>query len=217
MEDNLYPALPVLLIDDEESWLCSLSLMLERLGGINNLISCGDSSEVMSILAQQEVSLILLDYTMPRMSGEELLARIREEYPDLPVIMLTGRDQIDIAVNCIKLGAFDYFIKTVEEERLIAGVQRAIRMQELQRENLKLSRNVLRESRLEHPEAFADIVACSDKIRAICTYAEAIAGSNQPVLITGENGTGKELIARAIHRLGETRQAVGSGQRGRTG
>ena len=201
MKETLFPAVPILLVDDEKSWLCSLELMMERLAGINNTISCQDSRDVPAILHSREISLILLDYTMPHLSGEELLATIREEYPHVPVIILTGRDQVDIAVRCMKLGAFDYFIKTTEEERLIAGIQRAIRMQELQVENLRLKENILREDRLDHPDAFAAIVAQSKTMKSIFRYVEAVAGSNQPVLITGENGTGKELVARAISAI----------------
>lgn len=201
MKETLFPAAPILMVDDEKSWLCSLELMMERLAGINNTISCQDSRAVPEILHSREISLILLDYTMPHLPGEGLLALIREEYPHIPVIILTGRDQVDIAVRCMKLGAFDYFIKTTEEERLIAGIHRVIRMQELQVENHRLKENILQEERLEHPEAFAAIVAQSKTIKSILRYVEAVAGSNQPVLITGENGTGKELIARAIHAI----------------
>jgi len=194
------PSRPILLVDDEPSWLRSLALILERTAGLTNLQLCPDSREVMGLLAQQEYSLVLLDLTMPHVNGETLLKQISQDYPGLPVIILSGMNQVETAVHCIKLGAFDYFVKTVEEDRLTAGVQRALRMQELQRENDRLQRHVL-EGNLDHPEVFAPLVTCDSKMQALFRYLEAVAPSSQPVLITGESGTGKELIARAVHAL----------------
>jgi DNA-binding NtrC family response regulator len=98
----------------------------------------------------------------------------------------------------MKAGAFDYYVKTTEEGRLVAGVERAVRMLELQRENLRLKSGLFRE-RLEHPEAFVGILAGHSAMRAVFAYVDAVAASPQPVLVTGESGTGKELIARALH------------------
>jgi len=103
-------------------------------------------------------------------------------------------------VECMKRGAFDFFVKTVEQERLIQGVQRAIRMIDLQRENREFCSRVL-DDRLAHPEAFSQIITQDKAMLAIFRYLEAISGSSQPVLITGESGVGKELLAVAIHRL----------------
>lgn len=194
------PAHPILLVDDEQSWLRSLALILERTAGLSNLRLCHDSREVLGLLAAQEFSLILLDLTMPHIGGETLLEQIGQEYPGLPVIILSGMNQVETAVRCVKLGAFDYFVKTVEEDRLTAGVNRALRIRELERENDLLQRQVLG-APLAHPEAFAALVTCDAKMRALFRYLEAVAPSSQPVLITGESGTGKELVARALHSL----------------
>ena len=117
---------PVLIVDDETSWLKSVSLLLERFLGIDNIKVCDDSREVLSLLKEEPVSLVLLDVTMPHLSGVELLSKIKEIYPHVPVLMLSGRNEIDIAVQCIKSGAYDYFVKTVDEERLVGGVRRAL-------------------------------------------------------------------------------------------
>ncbi len=140
MTDTPYPSFKILLVDDEPAWLRSLSITLEFSGYINNIIQCLDSREVMKILAEQDVGLILLDLTMPHISGEQLLSMIQNEFPEVTVIIISGMNQIETAVKTIKLGAFDYFVKVTEEERLIQGVQRAIRMIEMQRENKKITK-----------------------------------------------------------------------------
>lgn len=201
MSLNLSPEQPILLVDDEESWICSLELMLARRSGMNNTVSCTDSSMVMDILARQEFSLVLLDFTMPRLSAEELLPMIGRDYPDLPVIVLTGRDQVNTAVTCMKLGAADYFIKTEDEMRLLTGIQRVLKLREVENEN-RLLKNGLLAAELKRPELFTEIVTQSQPMEAIFHYVEAVAGGNQPVLIRGESGTGKELIAMALHKAG---------------
>ncbi len=200
MPSFLYPENPVLLVDDEKPILESWSIALESVG-INNTVSCADSRQVMRILAKKEAELILLDLSMPFVSGEELLARIYAEYPDMPVIIVTGTNDVATAVECMKAGAFDYMIKAVEKNRLISGVKRAIENRQLQRENRDLKRRLFSDD-IENPEAFADIIAASgSKMRSVFLYVEAIAKTLQTVLITGETGVGKELIARAIHIL----------------
>lgn len=201
MSLNLYPELPILLVDDEESWICSLELMLARKGGMNHTVSCVDSSMVMNVLAKQEFSLILLDFTMPKLSAEELLPMIGRDYPDLPVVVLTGHDQVNKAVTCMKLGAADYFVKTEDEMCLLSGVQRVLRFREMEHENQLLKSGLL-STELKQCELFAEIVTQTQSMEAIFHYVEAIAGGNQPVLIRGESGTGKELIAMALHKSG---------------
>jgi DNA-binding NtrC family response regulator len=191
----------VLLVDDEKPWLRSVALALERSAGISDIIPCNDSREAMGLLQRHPIDLAILDLTMPHLSGEQLLMLMVEKHPDIPVIILSGLNQIDTAVHCMKAGAFDYFVKTVEEDRLVAGVVRALRMRDLERENRQLSSHVLH-LELKHPEAFSAIVTDDPQMRSMFRYVEAIAPGRQPVLITGESGTGKELLARAIHQVG---------------
>jgi len=200
MTESTYPAYSVLLIDDEEAWLRSLSMTLSLLAGITNIIRCSDSRMAMGLIAGNQVGLVLLDLNMPHLSGEALLAQLLEKYPEIPVIIISGLNQVETAVECMKRGAFDFFVKTVEQERLIQGVQRAIRMIDLQRENREFCSRVL-DDRLAHPEAFSQIITQDKAMLSIFRYLEAISGSSQPVLITGESGVGKELLAKSIHRL----------------
>jgi DNA-binding NtrC family response regulator len=202
MTEALYPSFAVLLVDDEAGWLHTMSLSLERSAGVTNVLACQDSREVMGLLARHEVGLVLLDLTMPHLSGEELLRQIPEEHPETSVIVISGLNQLETAVRCMQAGAFDYFVKTVEEDRIVKGVRRAIRMLELQRENGEMRRRFL-DDRLQHPEAFAAVVTEDKGMRSVFHYVEAVAKGNQPVLVTGESGSGKELIARATHALSQ--------------
>ena len=197
---DLFPEHPILLVDDERAWLRSLSMTLKGSGGYNNLQQCLDSREVPQLLADGRFSLLILDLTMPHLSGEELLPMVVEGFPDLPIIVLSGMNQLETAVRCMQLGAFDYFVKTGETDRLLTGIRRALEHGALQRENLNLKERLLHDE-LQHPEAFTAIVTRSRRMRGIFQYLEAIAASREPLLITGESGVGKELVARAAHDL----------------
>ncbi len=200
MQTPVYPSFGVLLVDDESSWLRSMSMTLAVEAGITNVLKCTDSREVLDILGSQDIGLILLDVNMPNVSGVELLPQIIEEHPDVSIIVISGLNQIDIAVDCMKQGALDFYVKTVEVDRLIKGVQRALRSIELEREN-KLMRSRFFGGAVEHPECFKDIITRNRAMGSIFQYIEAIATSPHPVLITGESGVGKELAAQAIHTL----------------
>ncbi len=200
MSNDLYPSFGVLLVDDEPAWLRSLSLALESTSGITNVVLCKDSREVMDILERQEIGLILLDLTMPHLSGEELLTRIGECYPDIATIVVSGLNQVGKIVSCMKLGAYDYYVKTDDEERIVCGVLRAIKLLELQRDNKEMTQRFV-SGELKHPEAFSAICTGDRAMQAIFAYIEAVAKSPLPLLITGESGVGKELLAKAAHSL----------------
>jgi DNA-binding NtrC family response regulator len=199
MKVSLYPSLPVLMVDDEAQALDSFETAL-LLASINNIIRCQDSRDVMPLLSTQEIEVLLLDLSMPHLSGEELLSLVTKDFPEIPVIIITGSNDVETAVACMKSGAFDYMVKPVEKSRLISGVKRAIELRELQRENRLLKARVL-SGQMEHPEAFSEIITDSEAMRSIFQYIEAISNTPQPVLITGETGVGKELVARVIHKL----------------
>ncbi len=205
MMESLYPQLPVLMIDDEEQALNSFEMVL-RSASMNHILRCQDSRKVMDIFSSQEIEVLMLDLSMPYVSGEELLLSVTKDYPEVPVIVITGSNDVDTAVACMKTGAFDYMVKPVEKSRLISGVKRAIELRELQRENKLLRAHVLSD-KLEHPEAFSEMVTKSPAMRSIFQYIESISISPQPILITGETGVGKELVSRAIHKLSHRRGA----------
>ena len=197
--EALHPRHPIMIVDDEEAILLAIDTTL-RMAGINNVVTCGDSRAVAGILSERAVELILLDLNMPHVHGERLLDEINRDHADIPVIIVTGAVDVETAVRCVKAGAFDYVVKPVEEERLLTAVHRAISFQELKRENLALKQHILADS-LEKPEAFGDIVTNNKKMLLIFQYIESISRTSQPVLIRGETGVGKELIARTLHDL----------------
>jgi DNA-binding NtrC family response regulator len=197
MAKGKHPVNPVLIIDDERLILVSMRAALEA-AGMDNIITCEDARKVMGILEDGEIDVLLLDLNMPHISGKELLPKIREEYPDLPVIIISGITEVAIAVECMKLGIFDYLVKAIEKNKLLATVGRALEIRELKRENISLKSHLI-DGHLNHPEAFAEIVFREEKMRTLLMYVESIAETQQTVLITGETGAGKELIARAIH------------------
>lgn len=199
MSISLHPPNPIMIVDDEASILLAIDTTLQ-IAGINNTITCQDSRQVMDLMADQQIETILLDLNMPNIDGHRLLNDVRREYPDIPVIIVTGAVDVETAVRCIKAGAFDYIVKPVEADRLVTAVNRALSFQELKRENQSLRRHMLHED-LEHPEVFKSIVTGNKKMLTIFHYVESIATTSQPVLIRGETGVGKELIARTIHEL----------------
>ncbi|MBI4683211.1 MAG: sigma-54-dependent Fis family transcriptional regulator [Nitrospirae bacterium] len=195
--------LPVLLVDDEQHILLSYSIIL-RTAGIENIITVRDSLKVMPLLSKQDFCAVVLDLTMPHKSGDELLAEINYEFPNIPVIIMTAIDEVKKAVECIKSGAVDYLVKPVEENKFVTAVKKAMKLRDLRHDPEALISGDL-EGRPGHASAFSSTLTKNRKMFSIFRYIEAIAGSLKPVLITGETGVGKELISKAIHELSGTK------------
>ncbi|GLI36952.1 sigma-54 dependent transcriptional regulator [Geobacter hydrogenophilus] len=190
---------PILVVDDEEEILFTTSITL-RSAGFPLVLTESDSRNVMEILARQEVALVLLDLYMPHLPGYELLKEITANHPEIPVIVVTAANEVGMAVECMKAGAFDYFVKPVEPPRLLATVRKALEMHALRSQVNSLSSHILTGG-LDNEEAFAPIITRNRKMHSIFQYLEAIAPSNQPLLVTGETGVGKELVARTVHNI----------------
>jgi DNA-binding NtrC family response regulator len=199
MNETPYPLFPIMIVDDEMESLTSLRLGLQS-GGLKNILTCQDSREVMPILSKQGIEAILLDLVMPFISGEELLTEIVWNFPEIPVIIVTGSDDIDTAVKCMKSRAFDYLVKPVEKSRLISSVKRAVELRELRNQNEILKQHILTGS-LREPDAFSEIITRDKNMLGLFQYVESMANSREPVLITGETGVGKELMAKAVHTV----------------
>ncbi len=199
MNTQPYPADPILVIDDENAILLSVDTILQ-LAGLNNVLTCSDSRQAISLVEQNNPGVILLDLNMPQINGERILDHVASNQPHIPVIVITGRIDAESAVECMKSGAFDYIVKPVDENRLIGSVKKCLKYSELRHEN-KILKEQLRKGCLKHLEIFKKIITNNPKMILLFNYIESIATTSQVVLVRGETGTGKELIARAIHDL----------------
>jgi DNA-binding NtrC family response regulator len=188
----------VLVVDDETQFLQSASFAL-RSSGISNVVLCSDSREVLHCLEKQSFGVVLLDVLMPYCTGRELLPQITDNFPGVSVIMVTAVNEVETAVECMKGGAFDYLVKPLDKVRLITTVRKAFECAELRSENSRLTQSLLDDA-IETPAAFEGIISRSCLMLSLFRYIAAIAPTSLPVLITGETGSGKELIARAVHK-----------------
>lgn len=189
----------ILIVDDEVNVLKASSSTL-KMHGFSNVRTEEDSRRVLDLMASEKVDLVILDLYMPHISGMELLPRITERYPEIPIVIVTAAYEIERAVSCIKMGAFDYMVKPVENDRLVTTIIKALEHSALTRQLTLIRDNLLYESP-ERPEAFDEIITQDAGLLKLFQYIEIVARTMQPVLVYGESGTGKELIARALHRL----------------
>ena len=187
----------MLLVDDESGILTEVSLLLSS-SDIPQVATVSDSREVMRYVREHQVSAVILDWVMPNVTGAEILQCLTVEHPQIPVIVMTAMGDVETAVSCMRQGAFDFLTKPVDPNRLVASVKKALQVSELGQQN-RILKDYLLADTLGNPDAFAGIITSSKKMRGIFQYIEAIASSRLPVLITGETGVGKELLAHAVH------------------
>jgi len=191
--------LSVVLVDDEEEVLFGSSILLET-HGIAPVVTLQDGRELMPYLEANGAGAVVLDLFMPHISGVELLPAIVQRHPQIPVIVMTASQEVETAVACMKEGAFDYLVKPVEESRYVSCLRRALELCSLRQEVGALKKTLLRRGR-ETDKAFSAIITNNRVMQNVFRYVEAVAGSLEPVLITGETGVGKGLIAEAVHRV----------------
>ncbi|MFP4458346.1 MAG: sigma-54-dependent transcriptional regulator [Candidatus Zixiibacteriota bacterium] len=186
----------ILIVDDEKSMGEMLSIMLSRQ---NYEVSTRQSAEkALEAIQQQDFDLIITDIRMPDMDGLELIEQIRKDLPDIPIIVITAYTSLTSAVEALRLGAFDYIAKPFQKDIMSAAVRRAMENSRLKRDNRKL-RKTLESKSNEDP--LDDFVGSSPRVQALKKYVRKIATTDTNVLLTGESGTGKDVLARAIHRL----------------
>jgi DNA-binding NtrC family response regulator len=192
-------AVTILVVDDEQAVLNGMRRTL-RAEGFENVLTCQDSRDVEPLLENEPVALILLDLMMPHIGGRELLERIAASHPEIPVVIVTAEQDVRTAVDCMKVGAYDYLLKPAAPAEVMAVIARALEHRELREENARLRSQLLREE-LARPEQFDEIITIDPAMLGLFAYLEVIASGSNPVLICGETGTGKELFARAVHNL----------------
>jgi len=188
----------ILVVDDQEA---HRELMRSALAGVGfGVITAASGSEALERVCANAVTLVLSDQQMPRMSGLELLRALRELRPELPVVMVTGYGTVQSAVDAMKAGAADFIQKPFSPEELLLVVQRVLRHQELIDEVRSLRRRAGDPYRCEH------ILSKSPRMLEIFEMIRNLADLDTTVLITGETGTGKELVAHAIHHNSRRRE-----------
>jgi two-component system response regulator AtoC len=188
---------PIIVIDDEPDFLESIRRGLIT-AGFKNVGTEVDPEKAAIFFKNGKIfDIALIDITMPGMDGIELLEVIRAHSPTTECIMITAVDEARVAVKCLRQGAYDYLVKPISKEDLVSSITRALERKRLV-DILDLGKSK-RTPELENSEAFKPIITKSKQMLTILKEAELHAASNVPVLITGETGTGKELLANAIH------------------
>ncbi|MBQ4497262.1 MAG: sigma-54-dependent Fis family transcriptional regulator, partial [Spirochaetaceae bacterium] len=183
----------ILIIDDEKNIREGLAAALEMDG--YNVVLAPDGETGLQLVGRGDIDLVITDLRMPGISGEEVLAKVTSESPGLPVIVLTGHGTIDSAVDAMRAGAYDFLTKPLNLDRLSLIVKRA-----LQNRELSLQHRQLKEE-LDSNKSFESIIGKSAEMQKIFEMVRRVASSKASVLITGESGVGKELIANAVHNL----------------
>jgi two-component system response regulator AtoC len=195
----------ILVVDDETAFLHSMRFSL-RSQGYMDVVTIADPLQVSALLGQRSFDLAFLDINMPGCNGLDLLVQIKEKSPSTECMMLTANDEIAQVIRAIKAGAYDYLIKPLEPSQLFHSMERALEHRHLLRA-LRLRDPQASVEGLDEPACFEEIVTCDERFLRLLREAELHARSDIPILITGETGVGKELLAQAIHKASARRKA----------
>ncbi len=194
----------ILVVDDEPDFLESLERML-RLEGYRDVTTFSDSSKASEAITSRSFDIALLDITMPETDGVTLLGRIKQHGPETECIMITANESIQTVVECIKRGAYDYLLKPLAPQQLTCALDRALEHRRLL-EAIRLRSGGNARRTPENREAFEEILTVSPEVLTLLRETELHAASDIPILVTGETGCGKELLARAIHKASRRAQ-----------
>jgi len=184
-------AAALLLVDDDEAFRKALARELGRAG--HEVATAGSGEEALRCVAEREPEVVLLDLRLPDRDGLEVLEALHAASPSTDVIMLTGHGSIDTAIRAVRAGAFDYVAKPCPLDELEVRIQRALERQSLRRRASLLERG------LTPPDVASSFVGASAEFRRLAQLLERVAPSDSTVLITGETGVGKEMVAKLIH------------------
>lgn len=190
---------PILIVDDDEELLLSLGAIIASAGLPEPaLVSKGE--RVMGLLKEHPIHLVLLDLILHRTRGIDLLREMKQAYPDVECLIVTAVDDVETAVEAMKYGAFDYLVKPIQRDKLIIAVRNALQRYDLLHKVSFLEKEPSF-SDLTHPEAFQGMVARDPAMARVFHEAETYAANDYNLVITGETGVGKDMLARIIHRL----------------
>jgi two-component system nitrogen regulation response regulator NtrX len=187
----------VLIIDDERTIRTTMAGVMEDEGYI--VYTAEDAILGIELLSQKDISIVILDVMLPKMGGIEALGKIRTQWPEIEVIVISGHANIDTAVKAVKSGAFDYLEKPLSIDKLLTVCRNALSLIALREENTELKLNA---------NSGCELIGNSPQIEKLRAMIRQAAGSGVRILITGENGSGKELVARAVHKLSSRANAA---------
>jgi DNA-binding NtrC family response regulator len=193
----------VLVIDDDPAVLNYFTVLFAQAQRYEAEF-LSESTRALEAISSGGFDLILLDMDMPQVHGREILSRVRKDHPEIEVIVITGVDDVPLAVESMKAGAYDYLCKPIDEARLLITLDRALERSRLRVEILRLRDRASLEG-LQHKDEFQAILTQNKGFLRVLQRADQIAESDNYVLIWGESGTGKELVARAIHQVSRRR------------
>ena len=187
----------ILVIDDDQAVLNYLNIFLLQAGTFD-VTTLSDSTKAYEVLKESNYDLLLLDMDMPEVTGLDILKQIHEDSIDVETIVLTGVEDIGLAVAAMKLGALEYLTKPVDNDRLLNLMNTTL---EQRRNSRAVESELTTAANLRFKEAFKEIVTQDEKMNEVFSLVEKMALTDNSVLVWGESGTGKELIARSIHRI----------------
>ncbi len=189
----------IFIVDDEEAILKMLTHWCKTQWNYN-VKTFANGSDALNCL-NENPDLVLLDIMLPDINGNDVLRTIKSKHPNLPVIMLSAQGSVEVALESVRLGAFDYFPKPIDKNRLEPAIRNALKNYDLERELENLKENLQKEF------SFENIVSADDRMQEAFKMVSKVLNNDITVLITGESGTGKELVARAIHYNGKRKDA----------
>lgn len=190
----------ILVVDDEPLIRKSLFVSLKQQGF--NAFMASNAQEVLALLPKTKIDIIIADMNLPGVSGIDILRRVKKDYPDIEVVLITGYGTIETAVEAMKLKAFDYITKPIVDDEIKIVIQKIIEKKEILQENKDLKQIIAKGNR----SSFHGLIGASPKMQAVYRLIESVASTNATIMISGQSGTGKGVVARAIHECDTKRR-----------